>query len=539
MIKKLMKSLRTVMLYTAITLGGFLTTSCATMPKNIPRIPQGEKIKIIGSSDPLEKRVKLQFDSGGYSLSGNISTNKRIKEAQLDLSKEVGDTTISGGVYGKVLVRDEKEKEGRGMAKIGIKYKSGKKLRNEIEAKTGVLLTAGEKYNHKQFLFGINDELSFPIYKSEKTDLKTTLKGDIIFSSGDNDLLIDSGAFSSELIHNLQISDRLKWFNRFNYNTLYLNPEKYFFLDKAEKKKAMIGLEMILKNIKVIPSISLEEIKDDETLSRMGFGLDIKTPSWLIQVYVEKDSDNTEQYLLSLGRKIKKSMFEVFYNREEFFGARRDIVGIRFSLPLDKAKVGVDNFEDFRPRNGIYASSGSLDYGLPFRENTMRLNMLRKINEFSNNLDYTEGSYPIRTPTQVYESREGDCDEKANWFSYSAVQHGYKAYVVDYWIGGEGHGVSLVEDKRGNIFINEYGHFYKIDVSPNASTEEKIKAALNQSFDYLSISPKKGESVTFRLYDPSQGNYLDKPPIIRRDMLANPTKPKMESGVRALVRDNF
>ena len=50
--KKLVKSLRTGALFTAVTLG-LLTTGCGTISKK----------KIIGSSSPLEKRVEFQVDS--------------------------------------------------------------------------------------------------------------------------------------------------------------------------------------------------------------------------------------------------------------------------------------------------------------------------------------------------------------------------------------------------------------------------------------------------------------------------------------------
>lgn len=219
---------------------------------------------------------------------------------------------------------------------------------------------------------------------------------------------------------------------------------------------------------------------------------------------------------------------------------------------------------------------------MTFGESVEQLDSIRKINEWAPNIEDRWRGWPTRSPVEVYSERGGYSDEQANWFSYIAKKHGYKAHILNYCVEDKwtGNSVALVEDKKGNTFVAEYGEVYKINVDKNASLEEKAKAALNQCGKALALAPTKNKDVYFFLFEPSEGDYLEDyfltlpdipipdipipdipfldipipdipipdipdipiipiPVIDYNSMTFKGGKPKTETGVRTLINDRF
>ncbi len=496
------------------------------------------------SLDTSQNKAELNLNAYNGNLSVRIG-EKEVEEVQLNYDFKIRDNvSFFLGALSEKLGRISRER----LVKLGIKYISGKKVKNETKVKTGFFSdNIGNNNSEEQFLLGLEDRLYLPLFKSDRTDLIGEAGGDIVYSLPKGKLLFDSYALEARLNYKFKLSNKLTWYNTIGYHHLDVNTNKYFFLDKAEKKGATTALEWRRDTTGIAALATLEKSRDDKELPellRKRFGLHIETFDWLIKNYFEKDNSNLKhkRYLLSIGKKIgrkKNKLVEIFYNREELLKGHADIIGINFSIPYGKPKDIQDDFENYVPREGIYALTGNKDYGLPFEENTW-LNSIRKINEYSSNLEQTEGLDPPRTPSEV-EKSGGDCDELANWFSYRAVQQGYKAHVLNYLPISKdyAHAISLVEAKNEELFVNMYGRFFKVDVPKNASEHEKVRAALNQIFTYSASVPKNGEIVSYKLYNPSSGNYLKNNPVLLGNMGAEPTKPHIENGIRALIGNRF
>src|SRR5207244_2715062 len=124
------------------------------------------------------------------------------------------------------------------------------------------------------------------------------------------------------------------------------------------------------------------------------------------------------------------------------------------------------------------------------------------------NLNYVTGDVNkfARKPAETYGGRAGDCDEQAWLVSRSLNDNaefrrrGGEAFILDYWTGTGGHGVSLVKE-NGSVYVNEYVRTRRlVGVDPNASADVLGRAALQQTGRWLALKPQDGKPLQYVVF---------------------------------------
>ena len=438
--------------------------------------------------------------------------------------------------------------------------KNGRQLlNNDAQIKAGVLFSKNkikDRERPTQLLLGLKDRIGVPILVG-RTSLDAVLGAELIGASSEkgSGLSIDSYATNAVLDHTSNLSKKIIWHNKLSHNAISLNKNRYFFVDKQIEQKATTALGYDGNKFKIIGLFTAENRKDDDNIMKTRAGLKIALSDWLLKSYIEKGIVNNKaksnQYFVSLQKKFNKFALELFYSQKKskkpWLSEDDNFVGFVLGFDLGKSpnitKLMEDDLSNYEKDN-FYNLTAYKDYDLSFKENVEQLNNIRKLNEWISNIDYkSEEGWEVRTPFRVYSKRGGDCDEQANLFSYIAKQHGYKAHILDYSVGEEGHGIALFEDKKGNTFVAEYGEVYKINVDKNASLEEKAKTALNQCGSALAIVPSENEKMYFFVFEPSKeanSDYFCTTSDYRYGhMTFKEEKPKTERGVRIFINDYF
>lgn len=513
-------------------------------------------------------RVKTKMHESGedahVSFDGEFKIEPQKGVSLIDFGANLGlkskSPNLSNRINIGVLLNDENESKASILVKAGygntyVFSKNGRQLfSNDAQIKGGALFTKNDitgKERPTQILLGFKDTIDAPVLTG-RTSLDALLSAELIRALSEKEWSTDSYATEAVLNHTSNLSKKIIWHNKLSHNAISLNKERYFFVDKKIEQKATMALGYNGDRFKIIGLLTAESIKDDGSMIKTRAGLKIALSDWLLKSYIEKSITNnnarSNQYFASVRKNFKKFALELFYSHKKskkpWLGENDNFIGFALGFGLGKShditKLMEDDLSNYEKDN-FYNLTAYKDHKLAFNESTEQLNNIRKINEWISNITYKEGwGWVARSPLDVYSERGGDCDEQANWFSWTAKEHGYKAHVLDYYSGWSGHGVALLEDKKGNTFVAEYGEVYKINVNKNASLEEKAKAALNQCGNALALVPYENEEVEFFVFDPSKGDYLDAYPGKHHGyMLFKGGKPKTETGVRILINDRF
>ncbi len=569
--KRIMKKAASIAVGALMGLKALMPIASATAAVSTAQ-PNAESEILASYDDGIRVKTKMH-DSGEdahISFDGEFKVEPQKGVSLIDFGANLGlkskSPNLSNRINLGVLLNDENKSKANILVKAGygntyVFSKNGRRLfSNDAQIKAGALFSrnsiTGEE-RPTQLLLGLKDTIDVPILVG-RMSLDALLGAELIRVLSEREWSTDSYDINAVLNHTSNLSKKIVWNNKLSRNEISFNKDRYFFLDKKIEQKITTALGFDGNKFKIIGLLTAENRKDDDSIMKTRAGLKIALSDWMLKSYIEKSITNnnakSNQYFVSLRKNFNKFAMELFYSqkrsRKPWLGENDDFVGFALGFDLGKSsditKLMEDDLCDYEKEN-FYNLTAYKDYKLTFEESVEQLSNIRKINEWISNIKYKEGwGWSARSPTDVYWERGGDCDEQANWFSYIAKKHGYKAHVLDYFTesGLSGHGVALLEDKKGDTFVAEYGEVYKININKNTSLEEKAKAALNQCGRALALVPNENEEVEFFVFDPSKGDYLDtyysgRNSYLHDYMIFKGEKPKTETGVRILINDRF
>lgn len=309
----------------------------------------------------------------------SFNTELRLKEetSLLDFGVNVNfkskSPNLSNYVNFGALLDEENKSKAITLFKVGYgnKFslsKKGRKLfNNNAQIKAGVLYNENKIIDKKrptQFLLGLKDMVGVPILTG-KTSLDAMLGAELISASseGGNGWSIDSYATEAALNHTSNLFKRIVWHNKLSQNAIFLNKDRYFFLDKKIEQKATTALGYNSNKFKVVGLFTAEKREDDDSIRKTRTGLKIALWDWLLKSYVEKGIVNNKakssQYFASVRKNFNKFALELFYSQKKskrpWLGENDNFAGFVLHFGLGKspdiARLMEDDLSDYEKDN--------------------------------------------------------------------------------------------------------------------------------------------------------------------------------------------
>ena len=344
---------------------------------------------------------------------------------------------------------------------------------------------------------------------------------------------------------------------QYKHRVLEQNPDKYFFMTSRTDDQGIAALAFQRRGFGAGVLGGVQKVRGeqaDDEIKKGGLWL----TAWDTTLTCLAGRGDWTQYVtFALSKKVAKDWdVEAYVNRDQMvrYDYKQDTAGVRVAWGFGGgANHGVPDERRYRQtRDDLYAQRFYQDRDLPLDTFEKQTDSIRKVNEWSGkNLSWVTGSDTefARTPSETYGGRSGDCDEQAWLVSRSLNDNadfrarGGKAYILDYWTPGAGHGVSLV-DEGGKVYLNEYGRIYRINVDPNAPVETQAAAALKQEGGRLALPVQNGKPVQYVVFgtkdsgtpmtyftDPNQAS----PWMYDPSFQTASNHPQVETGVNSLL----
>lgn len=498
--------------------------------------------------DIFEKKNNLDFDSG---------FNLTYSEDQKSFFATV---TKKQHLFGfGLLLRDTPI---RSNSLIHIKYSLNLPITNFLENETALglgYLDSKHLRRHSgffegQFLAGARNYLKLKIRDNTQLGAGITAVKDVSTKNG--------GWDNAEWEIYLQ-NEYSGWLSDFQISSKIYNRDRYFFVRKRELTSFKIGPIFSGNKWKLIPfgGVDLESVdnKPYERMQNYGAILDLNIlPKSILQLRAGYSRDTIRELdtqMASMGWKNNKTSLETYaLSRNGASWYQEKAVGLKLNIKVgphrnkEKGATKMFSTDDYREpykRSEFYNETGYQDdKSLSLEEQANRLNSIRLRNEWSGkNLYYKSVQWACQIPTDVYNSRQGDCDDQALLNAWMDRKNGHQAYLLCYWPrdGWLAHGVEIVQDKEtGRWFFDEYGILQEIIVDPNAPLQTVAEEALKQCIAFSAL-PTNYPKVVYWLDepqdDPTQSRFIGWSWMNNFQSTAG-EKPRIEKGYELFVGQN-
>ncbi|MDD2658032.1 MAG: hypothetical protein PHD04_05330 [Candidatus Pacebacteria bacterium] len=292
----------------------------------------------------------------------------------------------------------------------------------------------------------------------------------------------------------------------------HYNPSLYFFTEdwvtdvdlRAETREKLSSVFQLFQSAGYFSQdVERDGQIDVERLEFAG-GLRVvlssSTAFSLRAAYAPYLNDRGHETLLSGAMDWKKYRIEVFQRdivaKYSSFEEKEGIFGVNLAWKFGGAVAAEDKkvrgMEDYNGASKMrfYASDVRDDHQLSLSQESEYLSSLSRRNAWSGEyLKYiTASGYQFRTPDQVFSGRGGDCDEQACLNTRMDTSNGYKAKTFFWGDWQYAHAASVVQDRNGQWFLDEYGMLYKVKVDPNADIKNVVLEALRQNIAYTALA---------------------------------------------------
>ncbi|MBI4249874.1 MAG: hypothetical protein HY611_10260 [Elusimicrobia bacterium] len=541
--------------------------------------------RAVVSVDPATKKLAhLAWDASG-SPNGDKNQDFRINLKSDNVQgygKSSGEVSYMGknhGLSGKYMQVKAGLKDHnlfRGAYLNRMKYG---RFENAAAVKVGYLMSRTGRKNSwgredTQQLAGVEDKLSYTL-QGKRTNLRFETGYGAVYSKPNEDkMTLDHTRYGGGVSAGVNLTKKIDLNGSFEANSFNGDWNKYFFVTRKNTQDVLFTLRYVGDALRggVLGGWTTSDSYEDDKLTRKLGGWVKMGRAGMKGIMLSNERVN--EYIGAVSYDMKKYTLEAFVNRNSYKDRgyqNTTYAGLAINVGFGGGKEAPDA-RDYRsgPESDHYAERFYKDHDISLAQATQRVgDSLRKANEWSgSNYTWVEGIDPsqqfVRSPEETYGGRAGDCDEQA-WSIAKILNDNKKkygkfdgeAYILDYFRDDKwtGHAATLVEqmvDGKKRVFVNEYGENYLVDVDPNASREEKVKAAMEQVAPFLALSPGKGVGLDYRLYGTENKTPADwgydmgylfdpKTDWQRIDSFqATRSKPKIETGVEALLgRDGF
>lgn len=356
-----------------------------------------------------------------------------------------------------------------------------------------------------ELLSGLEQKVDF-LLSSDNLNLTTGLElsGNIITSYYQGSFGYDNLTLGSTMFLSLAPFKWFEFYTSYGFDFHKLNPEFYFFEENCFSHNVEASAKFKLNEKTDVVFLYGFQGRTEDYLREKWHTLGGKLflNKWFSNVYYSFNDDHSENSV-SVGRHDKVSM-EAFYSNSKDHGIEQELVGLRFSIPFGRGDM-LENTAKHYAINRMLRDEFSKfhDFNEDVYEFLRRMNVWDLLDWWTANTRYIRQTGELPTPIMAYLQRGADCDgivgALASFIAY--LNTPYDAYVVDYWINGAfiGHGVLMIDDRKGRLFGYEYGQKLRIK-APVPTLEQKAELFLTKLSKFFAISPMDGALVEYMVY---------------------------------------
>ncbi|MBA7615148.1 hypothetical protein ES703_22425 [subsurface metagenome] len=403
--------------------------------------------------------------------------------------------------------------------------------------------------DHIQILSGLEEKLELS-YRNDFLSLGTDFCFDVVASYFQKSFDYDNLTLSGNVFGSIQPFSLLEFHSNYGVEWHKRNPDFYFF-DSDEFSQnflfsAKINFDEYFNLVLLYENESIQNQDAKDCYDTIGTKLYLN--KWFSHFFhtMTRKSDESETSF-SVGRvDSDKYSMEAFYTRtKQSIDEKHELVGFRVTFPFDDSSVMKNTASNYRLNPLLKDEYFKFhDFDLELEHFLRGLSLEELVDWWGANANYILELG--QTSQEAYEQRGADCDGQAGALAgfITYLNLPCDAYVVGYHIiddNSPGHGVLMIDDRKGKLIGYEYGKKFRIRTSA-PTLEEKTELFLTKLMKYFALMPADRAEIYYRVH---KGNpnlnkrYWDNPIIADGTFYYQSEKSSkfkpMQRGIEALI----